>query len=259
MKKFKFPTAFTVLALVLLLVWIASFFVPAGAYTTDPATGSPKPGTYRELPSCSAPAATAPALEADSPTESGQAPADAEAAPGAKTIGETGQPCVDTSFTFRFKQLWNATAERALRRRSLDGLRRAVGGGLPLRLRGDLLLRPRRRRVHHRDDEDRGDPDRDRPARAALPPQRLGPDRDPDVRLRARRNVVRDVGGDARLLRPARAARPRAALRPDGRRGDHLPRRRLRRDRLDRQPVRDRCRLGCRRDHDRRRDRPPHR
>ncbi len=108
-KKFKFPTAFTVLALVLLLVWIASFFVPAGAYQTDPATGSPKPGTYHELPSCSAPAATAPAIEADSPTESGQAPADAASAPGAtKTVGELGQPCVDTAFTFRFKQLWDA-------------------------------------------------------------------------------------------------------------------------------------------------------
>jgi uncharacterized ion transporter superfamily protein YfcC len=107
-KNFKFPTAFTVLALVLLLVWIASFFVPAGAYTTDPGTGSPKPGTYHELPSCSAPAATAPALQVDSPAESGQAPADAAAAPGAKTVGETGQPCVDTSFTFRFKQLWDA-------------------------------------------------------------------------------------------------------------------------------------------------------
>lgn len=34
-RKFKFPTAFTVLALVLLLVWIASFFVPAGVYNTD--------------------------------------------------------------------------------------------------------------------------------------------------------------------------------------------------------------------------------
>ena len=31
-RKFKFPTAFTVLGAVMLLVWIASFFVPAGAY-----------------------------------------------------------------------------------------------------------------------------------------------------------------------------------------------------------------------------------
>jgi uncharacterized ion transporter superfamily protein YfcC len=105
-KTFKFPTAFTVLAAVLLLVWIAAFFVPAGVYKTD-ASGSPTPGTYHKLPDCSAPVATAPALNADSPTESGQAPADAAAAPGA-TFAEAGLPCVDTSFTFRFKQLWDA-------------------------------------------------------------------------------------------------------------------------------------------------------
>jgi uncharacterized ion transporter superfamily protein YfcC len=103
---FKFPTAFTVLAAVLVLVWIASFFVPPGAYKKD-AAGSPTPGTYAELPSCSAAAATAPALNADSPAESGQAPADALAAPGA-TISDLGIPCADKSFTFRFKQLWNA-------------------------------------------------------------------------------------------------------------------------------------------------------
>jgi uncharacterized ion transporter superfamily protein YfcC len=103
---FKFPTAFTVLVVVLLLVWIAAFFVPAGTYQKD-ASGAPKPGTYHKLPSCNAPAATAPSLNADSPTESGQAPADAAAAPGA-TVGEAGLPCVDTAFTFRFKQLWDA-------------------------------------------------------------------------------------------------------------------------------------------------------
>ena len=109
-KRFKFPTAFTVLGAVLLLVWIASFFVPAGVYKTDSATGAPVPGTYHKLPSCSAPAATAPAIDAESPTESGQSPTDAESAPGATiTAGEAGQPCVDTSFSFRFKQLWDAT------------------------------------------------------------------------------------------------------------------------------------------------------
>jgi uncharacterized ion transporter superfamily protein YfcC len=106
-KRFKFPTAFTVLFAVLLLVWIASFFVPAGAYKTDSA-GSPVPGTYHKLPSCSAPVATAPDLDVQSPTESGQSPSDAESAPGA-TYGSAGLPCVDTSFTFRFKQLWDAT------------------------------------------------------------------------------------------------------------------------------------------------------
>ena len=75
-KKLRFPTAFTVLAAVLLLVWLASFFVPAGAYEVDPETDGPVPGTYRELPSCS------------------EAQGDAL--------------CVDTSFDQRLKQLWIA-------------------------------------------------------------------------------------------------------------------------------------------------------
>ena len=41
------------LAAVLLLVWVASFFVPAGAYKIDPETLGPVPGSYRELPACS--------------------------------------------------------------------------------------------------------------------------------------------------------------------------------------------------------------
>jgi uncharacterized ion transporter superfamily protein YfcC len=106
-KSFKFPTAFTVLAAVLLLVWLAAFFVPAGVYKTDPSTGSPVPGTYHELHSCSAPATTDPSLNVESPTESGEAPADAAYAPGA-TLGEAGLPCVDQSLSFRFKQLWDS-------------------------------------------------------------------------------------------------------------------------------------------------------
>src|SRR5947208_17117918 len=51
-RTFKFPTAFTVLAAVLLLVWIAAFFVPSGRYTGD-ANGAPVPGTYHKLASCS--------------------------------------------------------------------------------------------------------------------------------------------------------------------------------------------------------------
>ena len=74
-KKLRFPTAFTVLALILLAVWIASFFVTAGAYDSDK-DGAPVPGTYHKLPNCSS------------------------APEGAK--------CVDTSFSFRFKQLWDA-------------------------------------------------------------------------------------------------------------------------------------------------------
>ena len=107
-KKFKFPTAFTVLAIVLLLVWIASFFVPAGRYNVDPATGSPVPGTYHELASCSAVAAGGVALDVPSPGESGIAPSDAQSAPNAKVTPDPGINCVDTAFTYRFKQLWNA-------------------------------------------------------------------------------------------------------------------------------------------------------
>jgi len=44
-----FPTAFTVLAAVLLLVWVASFVIPSGAYQVDPETGGPRPGTYAEI------------------------------------------------------------------------------------------------------------------------------------------------------------------------------------------------------------------
>src|SRR3954453_20683868 len=106
-RTFKFPTAFTVLAAVLLLVWTASFFVPAGRYKTD-AAGSPLPGTYYELPSCSAVAAGGTALVVESPGESGVAPADAQTAPGAKVTPAPGVNCVDTSASYRFKQLWNA-------------------------------------------------------------------------------------------------------------------------------------------------------
>ena len=48
----RFPTAFTVLAIVLLAVWIASFIIPSGTYEVDPKTGGYVPGTYSELPSC---------------------------------------------------------------------------------------------------------------------------------------------------------------------------------------------------------------
>ena len=38
----------------------------------------------------------------------GTAPADAQSAPGAKVTPDPGVNCVDTAFTYRFKQLWNA-------------------------------------------------------------------------------------------------------------------------------------------------------
>ena len=106
-RKFKFPTAFTVLAVVLLVVWIASFFIPAGLYKTN-ADGEPIPGTYHHLPHCSDIEAGGAAINAESPTESGVAPTDAESAPGATITPEPGVNCVDTSFQYRFKLLWDA-------------------------------------------------------------------------------------------------------------------------------------------------------
>jgi len=50
-RTFSFPTALTVLTLVLVVVWVAAFFIPAGVYDLDP-DGGPIPGTYHELPSC---------------------------------------------------------------------------------------------------------------------------------------------------------------------------------------------------------------
>lgn len=101
--KFKFPTAFTVLALVLLLVWIASFFVPAGVYNLDEA-GAPVPGTYHELPSCTPQTPRTPLL----PSRREQSTQLETSAPPASAPLPPGTPCVDTSFSFRFKQLWNS-------------------------------------------------------------------------------------------------------------------------------------------------------
>ena len=48
-RKFSFPSAFTVLAAVTLLVWLLAFIIPTGAYQTDPKTGGPIPGSYEEV------------------------------------------------------------------------------------------------------------------------------------------------------------------------------------------------------------------
>ncbi|MBK8294051.1 MAG: YfcC family protein [Solirubrobacterales bacterium] len=76
-KQMRFPTAFTVLALVMLGVWVASFVIPSGSYEIDPKSGGPVPGSYQELPSCS----------------------------GAKGEGA----CVDKSLDKQFSELWTAT------------------------------------------------------------------------------------------------------------------------------------------------------
>jgi uncharacterized ion transporter superfamily protein YfcC len=47
---FAFPTPVTTLAVVTVIVWIAALFLPSGVYELD-ASGSPIPGTYRQVPS----------------------------------------------------------------------------------------------------------------------------------------------------------------------------------------------------------------
>src|SRR3989304_4486113 len=47
-KKITFPTAFTILFILLILIAFATWFVPAGSYDYD-ADGAPIPGTYHTV------------------------------------------------------------------------------------------------------------------------------------------------------------------------------------------------------------------
>ena len=40
-----------VLWIILLVVWVAAFFIPSGIYERD-AEGNPIPGSYQEIPAC---------------------------------------------------------------------------------------------------------------------------------------------------------------------------------------------------------------
>jgi len=48
-RRWRFPSAFTVLFVVTIAVWLLSFVVPSGQYQLDPETGQPLPGTYEEI------------------------------------------------------------------------------------------------------------------------------------------------------------------------------------------------------------------
>ena len=167
--------------------------------------------------------------------------------------------CVDTSFTLRFKQLWNAPPNGLYGVEGSNGFVGAweegflygsaaiflfvlaVGAFITVTMKTEAIQTGIGRLAL-----------RFRHSGSVLIAILM-------VGLRARRHDLRHVGGDARLLRPARPARARAQLRPNGRGGDHLPRRRHGRDRLDGQPVRNRRRLGRRRHQHRRRNRAAHR
>ena len=45
-RRFRFPSAFTVLFAVTIGVWLLAFVVPTGAYRTDAESGRPIPGSY---------------------------------------------------------------------------------------------------------------------------------------------------------------------------------------------------------------------
>ena len=86
---FKFPTALTVLFLILGLVWVAAFFIPSGVYERTP-EGDPIPGSYTEIPKCD------PDVEGESTP--------------VRSIDRTpsGEPCIDKSPLSMFQYLWIA-------------------------------------------------------------------------------------------------------------------------------------------------------
>ena len=196
---------------------------PPGAYKIDPKTGGPVPGSYHELPSCS--------------------------------NAQGDELCVETAFDQRLKQLFIATPnglygvenDRGFVSADETGVLYgsamiflfvlAVGAFITVTMKTEAIQTGIGRLAL-----------RFRHSGSALIAILM-------VRLRARRDELRHVGGDARLLRPARAAGARARLRPHGRRRDHLPRRGHRRPVLDREPVRHRRRLRRRRHQPRGRDR----
>lgn len=75
-KALAFPQALTVLAIVLLVVWIAAFFIPSGSYELDE-SGGPVPGSYTAIENCSG--------------------------------AEDGDACIDKSPLKMFQMLWVAT------------------------------------------------------------------------------------------------------------------------------------------------------
>lgn len=48
-RQWRFPSAFTVLLVVTIAVWLLAFVVPTGQYASDPETGRPVPGSYEEV------------------------------------------------------------------------------------------------------------------------------------------------------------------------------------------------------------------
>ncbi|MCY7298352.1 MAG: hypothetical protein LH616_03975, partial [Ilumatobacteraceae bacterium] len=45
-RRWRFPSAFTVLFIVTVAVWLLAFLIPTGQYQSDADTGRPIPGSY---------------------------------------------------------------------------------------------------------------------------------------------------------------------------------------------------------------------
>lgn len=86
---FSFPSALTVLAIILVVVWVAAFFIPSGYYERTP-DGDPIPGSYTEIAKC----------------ERG---VETETTP-VRSIDRTpsGEACIDKSVLNMFQLLWIA-------------------------------------------------------------------------------------------------------------------------------------------------------
>ena len=84
---FSFPSALTVLAIILLVVWVAAFVIPSGYYERTP-EGDPIPGSYTEIAKC----------------ERG---VETETTP-VRSVDRTpdGEACIDKSVLNMFQMLW---------------------------------------------------------------------------------------------------------------------------------------------------------
>ena len=187
-KTFKFPTAFTVLALVLAPRVDRVVLRSRRDVQTKDATARRcrAPTTSSRPAPRSPPAATA--LVVDSPGETGVAPADARRRRAPRSPARASN-CVDTSFTYRFKQLWNAPPNGLYGVEASNGFVGpweggflygsaaiflfvlAVGAFITVTMKTEAIQTGIGRLA------------------ASVPPQRLDADRDPDGRLRDRRDV----------------------------------------------------------------------
>ena len=195
-KGFKFPSAFTVLFFVLLIVWGLTFVIKPGSYTyvsCDGDDAKPIPGSYQSIEVdltfkdrlydlCLSPVNGLYGIR--------EVPTAVEEAPSAETEQAAQEACGEGV---------EARDRHAARQH------RPVQRGRAGRRRPGVLLRARHRCLHHGDHAHRRARRRHRPGHPPLPHARVAADHHPDGDLLDRRYHVRHGRGDPGLLRPARA------------------------------------------------------